>query len=246
MKKISTIFFLIAMASASFAQDAPKAKIELSTTLWCEGDEIKFGNRSTDADSFIWEMGNGDSLFTKGITYTYTIESELNEVEFTVTLTAINKATFQRHSTTQLVRLQKSAKADFDFESLSLVCFFTPKCENFLGLSWHFGDGATSLVNAETITHVYPPGDATYTCRLKASSSYGCDDSISKEIVIVDSASSSIQGYANVGQLSLYPNPSSDQVLSFDLQNPEKLSFSVSDTKGRIIFKSAKNYESGN
>lgn len=240
MKKILTLLVLSLFVLAANAQD-PLAKINVSKSIWCEGETINFGNRSLNADSFYWYMGDGNNYTTKAATHSYSIESL--EDSFIVSLVAVDKKSKKKDSVTQLIRVEKQATAYYDYRAIAIVCFFYPKCDNYLGLDWEFGDGENDLKDADSITHVYP-GTGTYTCQLVANTSFQCNDTFTQEINIVDSAGGSISEN-NKYKMQLYPNPSANQVLAFELEKPEALDFSISDANGKLVYTLNNTYNHG-
>jgi hypothetical protein len=240
MKKIFTLLVSSLFVLAAQAQD-PVAKINVSTSIWCEGEVINFGNRSLNADTFYWYMGDGTNYSTKSAKHSFSIDKV--EDSFIVSLVAVDKKTQKKDSVTQLIRIEKKATAYYDYKAIAIVCFFYPKCENYLGLDWEFGDGVTDLKDADSITHIYP-GTGTYTCQLVANTSFQCNDTFTQEINIVDSAGGSISEN-NKYKMQLYPNPSTNQILTFELEKPESLDLSISDASGKLVYNLNNTYNQG-
>lgn len=240
MKKTFTLLSFAFMATLVLAQD-PVAKINVSKSIWCEGATINFGNQSLNADTFYWYMGDGTNYSTKKVSHSYTISAV--EDSFTVSLVAVDKKTQKKDSVTQLIRVEKRATAKYDYRAIAIVCFFYPKCENYLGLDWEFGDGTTDLKDADSITHIFP-GSGTYTTQLVATTSFQCNDTFTRDIVIVDSAGGSI-AENNLYKMEMYPNPSNNQVLTFELDKPEMLNVAISDASGKVIYSVNNTYQEG-
>ncbi|MGB0431466.1 MAG: PKD domain-containing protein [Bacteroidia bacterium] len=240
MKKIFTLLALSFVVLAAKAQD-PIAKINVSTSIWCEKEVIPFGNQSLNADSFFWYMGDGTTYSTKKTEHAFS--SDKLEDSFTVSLIAVDKQSGNKDSVTQLIRIEKRATAYFDYKAIAIICFMYPKCENYLGLDWDFGDGETGLKDADSITHIFP-GSGTYTVQLVANTSFQCNDTFTQDIVIVDSAGGSITE-ANTYKMALYPNPSNNQVLEFELEKPEPLNISIADATGKTVFNLNNSYNRG-
>ncbi|MFY0672626.1 MAG: T9SS type A sorting domain-containing protein [Bacteroidia bacterium] len=240
MKKIFTLLVSSLLVLAGQAQD-PLAKINVSKSIWCEGELISFGNRSLNADSFFWYMDDGTTYDTKTATHAFSISNI--EDSFRVSLVAVDKATNKKDSVTQLIRVEKKATAFYDYKAIAIVCFFYPKCENYLGLDWEFGDGENDLKDADSITHIYP-GTGTYKCQLVATTSFQCNDTFTQDINIVDSAGGSISEN-NKYKMQLFPNPSTIQTLSFELDRPETLDLSISDASGKMVYSLNNTYNVG-
>lgn len=241
MKNFLPLFILMAVSFSATAQITASFNTPRST--WCSNQEVRFNNSSTMADSFVWKFGNGETSNDRNPRYEYG-ETEQSIDTLDVWLIAYNSFG-DVDSTFKTLYIQAAATADFRYKAVAIVCFFYPEATNFLGLSWDFGDGNTSLANADSITHVYP-GSGTYTAQLIANTDYGCNDTTSKDIVIVDSAQGNSILEQSEYKLSLFPNPGGvNQTLSFELKNQENLNITVSDINGRILFEQSQNYQSG-
>ncbi|MBI1182868.1 T9SS type A sorting domain-containing protein [bacterium] len=243
MKKTLTLLVILMCAGVVMAQKKPKAKINVPKSIWCEGDSIHFGNQSTNADSFYWYLGDGATSAGKKAVHAFTLPKDSVHAQYTVSLVAVDMATGAKDSSTQLIKLEKSATAKFTFRPIAIVCFFYPECENYLGLDWNFGDGTHGMSDADSITHIYP-GTGTYKTILVANTTYQCNDTFEQEINIVDSAGGSISEN-NFYRMTIYPNPSKTQVLEFELPQPESLGLTVSDATGRVVYTLNKTYGAG-
>ena len=51
---------------------------------------------------------------------------------------------------------------------------------------WDFGDGTQDNTSKNNVAHTYPGIDSSYTVTLYLSNDYGCKDSITKEVKIID------------------------------------------------------------
>jgi len=241
MKKTLTLLFLSFITSLVMAQD-PIAKINIPSTIWCEGKSVVMNNQSLNANKYVWYYGDGDTSQRRKTNHIYTQGSVLDS--FVVSLVAIDSISGKKDSVSKKIFIQKKATADFSFRAIAVVCFFYPKCENYLGVEWDFDDkSGTNYSDADSITHVFPKS-GTYNVELLATTDFGCNDTMTREVVIVDSAGGSI-GEANLYKMKMYPNPGTNQVLDFEVNSPEDLAINISDATGKVIYSLNKTYNAG-
>lgn len=240
MKKTFTLLTFSLIAFMAMAQK-PKARINMPSSIWCEGDELVFNNGSTNANKYKWYFGDGNTSEDEKTRHIY---SQTNDVDsFVVSLVAIDSVSGEQDSVTKKVKIQRKATSDFDFRPIGLVVFFYPKCENYLGVEWDFDDKSSiNYSDADSITHIFKAA-GTYNVQLTANTDFGCNDTMVKEVVLVDSINSIAE--ANRYKMSLYPNPGTQQVLDFEVPSPEQLSISISDVTGKVVYSLNKTYVEG-
>ena len=247
MKAIFTFLALFSFISTVFAQDDPKAIINLETLIWCENQDILFDNGSLNANKYLWRFGDGTTSEEKTPTRSYTIKNRTES--FNITLVVTDTLTDKSDSMKRELKIQKGATAKFRYRPIATICIFHNESEGFDGLTWDFGDGKTSFSISDSLTHAYPIGvDSVYKVTLVANTTFGCNDTAEHMVSIVDSAQgnggNSIAEMNRYG-LKMFPNPSNDQILQFEVTAQEQLSISVSDINGRTIYSLNNSYQPG-
>lgn len=142
--------------SITISYKKPTAKFTYSA------DELKvtFTNQSTDAQSYVWNFGNGQTSEEKDPTITYGKEGT-----FTVSLIARNGD--QTDTCQQSIAVSyKKPNASYSYKKEHpLKVVFTNKSTNATSYKWDFGDGKTST--EKNPTHKYS-GHGVYKVRLTA------------------------------------------------------------------------------
>lgn len=245
MKTTFTLLAFLGFISASFGQEDPDAIINLSKSIWCENKAVIFNNGSINAQAYLWRFGDGTTSTDKSPRHKYDVNVRTDS--FMVTMIATDTINDVSDSMTRQVKIQKSATAKYSFKPIATICIFYNESEGFDGLTWDFGDKKTSFSIADSITHAYPPKvDSVYKVTLVATTDFQCNDTMEQTVSIVDSAEggSSIIEHNKYG-LKMFPNPSNNQILQFELSAPEKLHVSVSDANGRVIHTLNNSYQAG-
>ncbi len=154
-----------------------RAFFNINPLVGCVGTEICLSNLSTLGANVLWDFGDGNTATTPDICHTYQEAGT-----FTITLKAFGCGF---DSIQQEVIIHPIPQPDFTNNSIACpgdsIMFnnLTTGASNFV---WNFGDGDTSTLNNPI--HLYNiPGD--YTVKLVATSTEGCQDSISKTITIL-------------------------------------------------------------
>lgn len=178
--KLQQLFILIVAIFLLAACSRPIAQFETPQTAYKAQSEITFSNKSTDAESYLWDFGDGNTSTDKEPKHTYNKEGT-----YTVTLTA--KDTKNKESiTTQTVKVERPAlSADFDFTKSADVA---PAIVTFKNLStgadkyvWDFGDYTQS--EEKNPSHKYR-FSGNYTVKLYAL--YGGKRKVIEKQVVID------------------------------------------------------------
>jgi subtilisin family serine protease len=100
---------------------------------------------------------------------------------------------------------------------------------------WNFGDGTNEDTN-ESPTHAFTEA-GTYIVSLTVFNDDGCSDTQTTEIIVTEDVTSSNDNIlAPLWDISLYPNPTQDNVtISFALPEAQSLTYRVIDIYGRTI-----------
>ena len=182
----------------------PIATFSASSTSICLGDSISFSNQSFEADSFIWNFGDGIASGDFEPVHYYTQPGN-----YTVTLTAIDTAS-GIDSTLILnsyISVFGDAAAQFTYISSIGEVSFNNTSSNGTNYHWDFGDGS-AFSNLENPVHTYT-NNGSYTVMLITSNICGAD-TIYQNILIEGLG---IENIPLVGNVSIFPNPLQDECL---------------------------------
>jgi len=113
---------------------------------------VQFLNSSTDADSYLWDFGDGITATVPSPTHTYATAGS-----YTVTLVATNPVGSQTLTRTNYVMAYKSVTTAFTGTPITgtfpLTVSFANSSANATGYLWNFGDGQTGTTISPTHTY---------------------------------------------------------------------------------------------
>ena len=159
--------------------DPPTADALITPLSGCVPLEVNFTNVSSNYLYNKWDFGNGDTSSRKDDIYTYEVIGA-----YAPSLIVYGNAncsdTFDLSS---VINVYPNPMADFDFEIENITTTFTNISSGADRYSWDFGDGASST--EENPVHRYP-GSGIYNTTLVASNSFGCKDSLTKMIDVLE------------------------------------------------------------
>jgi len=143
-----------------------------------------FTNNTTNAVSYSWNFGDGNSSTDKNPTHTYA-----NQGQYTVTLEATN-ADGKTASANMAITVQKAnlplPVVDFTFTGNTAfapcLVTFNNLTTNAVSYVWNFGDGPGSY-NAKNPTHVFMAG-GSYKVTLTATNADGASANIFKYVTV--------------------------------------------------------------
>lgn len=160
----------------------PTADFTSNKQTACVDEPILFQNLTSNALTYFWNFGDGGTSSNPNPTYSYTTPGV-----YTVKLVASNNGCNDTIIKTNYITINfpKSIyNISYSCDTITKVVF----TNNSLGATsslWIFGDGTTST--ATSPTHIYPPGQNSYTAQLISyNTSTGCTDTSSKVIDIID------------------------------------------------------------
>ncbi|MFN5223506.1 MAG: PKD domain-containing protein [Bacteroidota bacterium] len=174
LTRVKTTLVAIVALIASMVPQTAKSQTALfnaNVTSGCEPLTVNFANLSTNATSYYWTFGNGNSSTLANPTTVYTSPGT-----YTVTLVAINGTSRDTLVRSNYIFVPVSPVPDFSVNTQTgcetgNVFNFTNLTINGNTYTWDFGDGNFS--SALNPSHTYAsPG--TYTVKLIANNSYGC------------------------------------------------------------------------
>ncbi len=162
-------------------QDAPKAKFQLLTTSGCSPFVAKLKNKSTNASSWYWDFGDGNTSTLMDPAPVYTEPGD-----YTVTLIAFsNNACSDTVTKTNLIKiLNPTANFSVDNEQgcTPLQVQFSDSSINAIEWLWSFDDGSYST--QQNPTHQYQQA-GSFDVSLVVKNSYGCVDTATLDNPIV-------------------------------------------------------------
>jgi len=186
MKKIAKLLTLILLVSTAIIntgckKDEPEPPVASFTF---SGDnkpapcEVLFSNSSTNANTYLWNFGDGTSSTEQNTKHVYSAGGS-----YVVTLTAKGDGGSHSIEKTLYVKMQMPI-ADFSFtgDDFPAPCDVTFSNTTTFGTSfiWEFGDGATST--EKNVTHTFIEG-GTYNVKLIAIGEGG-SNSIIKQVIV--------------------------------------------------------------
>lgn len=193
------------------AGDLPIPNFTAAPSPQCANQPIVFTNLSSNADSYLWKFGNGQSATAASPTYKYP-----NSGLFTVKLYAYRNGCVDSFVRVNYIRI-KPPNALFED---SVVCppsktvYLTNTSDSFTSHQWYFSDGTTST--ALNPVHTFP-ALGIYTITLVTFNNlYGCSDTSVHTVSLIDPApsfttsDSTICKNESVRFSPTYPGPSTN------------------------------------
>ena len=158
-----------------YIRPQPVASFTSDEVDGCEPLAANFENTTTNADSYIWDFGNG--ITDDGETASYAFSTSGEVTNFQVTLTAMDDLGCSDVAT-HTVTVYPAADFALDLTSAPTcapVELTLPSFEGLYNFDWNFGDGTTSTENGPT--HVWEnETDAAVASiiTLEAETEFGC------------------------------------------------------------------------
>jgi PKD repeat protein len=190
---------------------------------------ISFINNTIDANSYRWNFGDG-TPFDTAANPTHVFG---HNGQFLVCLKATNNVGSDSTCKHVLIQSYPVPVSDFSFNISGdpNVLFTDVSANNPTSWYWDFDDNNT-ISTQQNPSHVFPAIGGTFNVCLTASSPNGNGNNICKNVVL--SVGSGIDESKNNDEISIYPNPSSDQTtIEFYNKNYTNLSLTVYDLNGR-------------
>ena len=158
-----------------YIRPQPVASFTSDEVDGCEPLAANFENTTTNADSYIWDFGNG--ITDDGETASYAFSAAGEVTNFQVTLTAIDDLGCSDVAT-QTITVYPAADFSLDLTSAPTcapVELTLPSFDGLYNFDWNFGDGTTSTENGPA--HVWEnETDAAVASiiTLEAETEFGC------------------------------------------------------------------------
>ncbi len=204
---------------AVFTSDARQA---------CPTLTVKYDNKSTDAQNYIWRFDGGEPA-----TSTERAPSVIyrRSGKFDVVLEVSNATGVHKNRKVEYIQLSAVPKADFDWQrdsSNPLSVRFTSKASESFTMIWDFGDGTQDF--SLNPTHLFPT-KKIYQIRLIAINDCGRDTIIRT----IDLKTNGVNDL-NVSDFSATPNPFSNELtIQFSLKKTERISLQLYDLTGKLM-----------
>jgi PKD repeat protein len=149
---LSTVLFVTILISC---QKQPTASFNVGNSNIKVGTVVAFTNTSQDADSYVWNFGDGTQSTDENPSHTYNAEGN-----FTITLQALSKNGKKKNSATNSIVVAAATPAiiatDFTYSPSTIyvgeAVTFTAQTSSST-VSWNFGDGTNSSL--KNPTHSY-------------------------------------------------------------------------------------------
>jgi PKD repeat protein len=212
--------------SAMIAIDVfPQASFDNLPYVACVGESISLVDNSTNADTKIWTMPNGNPSTSNEInpivvynaTGSYDITLMVSNIYGTSTETFAGAITVIDLPTASFDGTQDESTVNFMSTSIGASTY-----------SWDFGDGNTST--EENPIHTYG-SNGTYEVILAVSNQCGEVETTTTFIINVNAVTE-----ADFGNMKVYPNPASDYI-TISLENTlgDDIKLSIIDVQGKIV-----------
>jgi len=167
----------------------PTADFTLTPISGCPTLTVNFTNASSNATSYNWNFGNGNTSVSTDPTEVFTNTTTANVI-YTVNLTA--STGFGCSDThTSIVTVFPKPNASFTVNAPAgcspVAATFTNNSTGATSYNWNFGDASSSTSTTSVLSHTYMNTTLliqTFTAQLVATSSNGCKDSTSLTVTI--------------------------------------------------------------
>jgi PKD repeat protein len=174
---------------------------------------VQFFNESSNAITYLWEFGDGNTSVLENPSYTYA-----NPGTYTVTLNAYSSSGTDSSVFSNQVMVLPSPVANFQaypqvITNPSDTVFFADNSWNAWGWEWYFCDHTSgSNYSTDQNPRHYYAGNGAYTVTLVVTNALGCSDSLTKPNYIVVGIDTGFGGVGisenkNLSSFIVYPNP---------------------------------------
>ena len=199
------------------------------TTTSCDLN-VTFTNSSTNATSYQWDFGDGNTSTQISPTHTYAASGN-----YTVTLTSINGTS--QSTSSQTIQVSGTVVADFAFPSIvytNTPITFTDNSTNATAWQWDFMNGLTSNVQNPTVTFTnYDLTNVT----LIASSGGNCLDTIVQPINVRNNNVNTLE-VLNPQDLTIMPVPANNHLnINFEFDGIKDLTVEIVNVLGQTVLK---------
>lgn len=200
------------------------------------GLEVSFTNSSTDAVSYLWDFGDGNTSPDENPTHTYAIAGDYSVCLTATSSDGVEDMTCQ---TLTIMSDEVAPMANFSFSISEAEVTFTNTSTNADSYEWTFGDTNTST--EENPIHTYSASGSYEVCLL-VTNMVGSNNICNT----VDISLTGVEEFISES-IELYPNPTRDgSQLNFELRNAQEISVLIYDVIGaKMAELSTENYSAG-
>lgn len=216
---IDSATYIINVSQTAFA--------EFTYNNVCLGQMINFKNQSTEANSYKWTFGDGNTSTSKDISHNYSKSQKYKVSLFAINTSGCND-TIEKE-----VEIYPNPNASIKFvKGIGNNAIFTDSSSistgNLSEWKWNFGDGDSS--SAQNPTHLYS-STGNFNVKLCVKSDKGCENCTTKQIGILG-----ISNLKNNADFNVYPNPSNGSFnLKFnDFVTPSQIE--IVDLLGKSVY----------
>ena len=191
----------------------------------CVGESITLMDNSTNAESKLWTLPNGNPESSSELNPTVVYDAIGS---YDVTLTVSNTYGSSTETVVGAINVADVPTASFDGTQNESTVSFVSTSTGVTTYSWDFGDGTTS--DEENPTHTYA-ANGTYEVILTVTNQCGEVETSSSFIINVNAVTE-----ADFGNMKVYPNPASDYI-TISLENilGDDIQLSIIDVQGKIV-----------
>lgn len=232
LRRITTIIFLTSVFSLSCNLDrvepqGPTAKFSLSNDGCMAPCDPGFTNQSSNATSYSWDFGDGNTSTADNPSHTYT-----NSGTYQVKLTAKDASNFEDDTVVTVTINSPAVTAAFSIQNdeCEAPCQINFTNESVGGdtYSWDFGDGNSST--DENPSHIYESA-GVYTVTLTANESGGGSSMVSHDVTIQSATWSVTRGNTNRADIAFSVQVNNDGIFVAGYER------SVSDINQLVVYK---------
>ena len=167
------------VTTTAYVKPHPKSSFIINDSDQClSGNNFVFHNTSTGSSSFFWDFGNNNTSFNTPTSNTYTLDGSYSVKLISTTVYGC------KDSATKLVHVRPHPISAFtsndSSQCLSVNNFvFSNTSSGSVSSLWSFGDATFSGINSPTHSYLQA---GTFPVKLVSNSSYGCKDSLIKDV----------------------------------------------------------------
>ncbi|MGB3467019.1 MAG: PKD domain-containing protein [Cyclobacteriaceae bacterium] len=140
-------------------------------------DMVTYTSTSTNAFSYIWNLGDGTTAITREITHTYD-----SSAVFNVSLQVANRGGESNNTASQEVRIVAAPSANYSFNINDQQVTFSNGTRHGHSFIWDFGDGNTSV--ERNPTHTYQ-SNGVYTVTLTTTNTLSNETNAFTQIIAI-------------------------------------------------------------
>ncbi|MDZ7879407.1 MAG: PKD domain-containing protein [Saprospiraceae bacterium] len=218
----------IFLSDNAVVETPPIAAFGSDTRKVCPPLTVKYDNKSTDGQTYLWKFDGGEPATSTERTPSIIYRQS---GKYDVILEVRNAYGVHKNRKTEYVEVNAAPKANFDWKrdpSNPLSIQFTSKSSGSFTMIWDFGDGSQGF--SLNPSHIFPT-KKIYRVRLIAVNDCGRDTLFQN----IDLSTNEVDFLA-IKQFSASPNPFSNELtVEFSLAKTERVSLKLYNVQGKLI-----------